>query len=107
VVLALAALAASTGDPRSRLPVLFAVAAAIAAIFVVQYFAWTRPGMPAVTGVVGRYFRPLAMAAALALPSFAHAAAARRKVAYAALANLTFITYSIMLHHITLSFCVS
>jgi len=107
VVLALAAVASSTGARRQRLPVLFAVAAAILAIFVLQYFDWTRPGMPAVTGVVGRYFTPLAMASALALPSFAYAESARRKVAYAALATLALITPAVMLHHIALRFYVS
>jgi len=60
-----------------------------------------------VTGVVGRYFTPLAIASALALPSFAYAETARRKLAYAALAALAFITPATMLHHIALRFYVS
>jgi uncharacterized membrane protein len=107
VVLALAAIASSIGAPRNRPLVLFAMATAILAIFVLQYFDWTRPGMPAVTGVVGRYFTPLAMASALALPSLAYAASERRMVAYAALATLAIITPAVMLHHIALRFYVS
>jgi uncharacterized membrane protein len=107
VVLALATIASATGAPRNRPLILIAVAAAILAIFVLQYFDWTRPGVPAVTGVVGRYFTPLAMAASLALPSFTYKASVRRKVAYAALATLALITPAIMLHHIALRFYVS
>ncbi len=71
-----------------------------------QYFDWTPPGTNHVQGVVRRYFIPLAMVLALALPAVRGADVMRLKVAYAALALFALVTRAIMLHHVALRFYI-
>lgn len=71
--LATAALAApwlAAGDVRPRLArlALLGTIFAVVTIFVLQYLTWSHPGQPVITGVLGRYFIPVALVLALAAP---------------------------------------
>ena len=74
-ILAAAATAAALGTRRgdggwrSRAAIAAAVLVAAAGVFAGQYLIWTKPGAEAVEGLQGRYFLPLALAAAGALPA--------------------------------------
>lgn len=101
---AIAALAAATfaglGQPArggGRLA-LFALAAVVltsAATFAALYILWTPVGAPVVTGVQGRYFLPIAMAAALVWQAVATPAPSRRLVRPPSLAVLLFPALSV------------
>ena len=71
LVLLAALLASRTPGPlgtRSRIAVAGLVAAAVGAIFALQYLSWSPIGSRTIDGVQGRYFLPLLPFLALALP---------------------------------------
>jgi uncharacterized membrane protein len=71
--LAAAALAAMDGPARGRRWVIAAAICVIIGVHALLYVDWTAPGTDHVNGVTGRHFLPLALAAGLALPSWARA----------------------------------
>jgi uncharacterized membrane protein len=103
VVLLLTALAGTQGPARRPMLPLAGAIIATFAIFVLQYLTWTWPGQPMVTGVLGRYFLPVAMILALALPRL------RIRVGtiacYAVLAQ-AIVTPAVMLHSIILRYYI-
>jgi hypothetical protein len=103
VVLVLAG-AAGTGGPARRpwLPLCGGLFA-LASIFVLQYFTWTWPGQPYVTGVLGRYFLPIMMVLALAAPSVRWGARLAPAAA-AAVALQALVTPAVMLHALLLRY---
>jgi uncharacterized membrane protein len=95
VVLALAA-AACAGPSRGKAVTAAGIAFAILTIFLLQWLTWTWPGQPEITGVLGRYFVPVAMMLGLALPA--------RKIRYlpqaawAAIAAIACVTPAVVIH---------
>ena len=92
----LAIAAVSTGGTTRLRRAPFAGAIfAIAAIFILQYLTWTWPGQMEITGVLGRYFIPVAIILALALPgrTIPH----MRNIAWAAIAVAASLTPAIMI----------
>jgi uncharacterized membrane protein len=79
IVLTVAAGAVVLADRQTRIgrvPRLVLAAAILlsaAAVFGIEYLTWTPPGAAAVEGVQGRYFLPLALLAAVALPTLGSA----------------------------------
>jgi uncharacterized membrane protein len=72
---------------------------AAVAIFVLQYLTWTWPGQLVITGVLGRYFTPLALVLALALPDWPRAARLRGPAMLGVLV-LAAVTPAVMVHAI-------
>ena len=101
VVLLLAVVAGTRGTARRPLLPLAGAALATLAIFVLQYFTWTWPGQPMVTGVLGRYFPPVAMVLLLALPRLPFRLGIAPWVAVGALAA---VTPAVMLHALILRY---
>jgi uncharacterized membrane protein len=97
-VAAVAALAGTNG-PALRIRLVWCgIGFATAAIFVLQYLTWTWPGQPVVTGVLGRYFIPPAMIAALGLPHLKWRRQRMHDAAVAALLALALVTPPVTLH---------
>jgi uncharacterized membrane protein len=103
VVLVLAALAGTQGAARRPLLPLAGAMIATLAIFVLQYLTWTWPGQPAVTGVLGRYFLPVAMLLTLALPRLPIRVGT---VACCAVFAQAIVTPAVMLHAIVLRYYI-
>ncbi len=101
LVLVLAFLAGTSGPARRPWAPCAAALFATAAIFILQYLTWTWPGQPVVTGVLGRYFLPIAMVLALALPRLNVRLGA---IIRPALLTQAAITPAIMLHAIMLRY---
>lgn len=97
LVLILAAVASAAGPARHIWLPLAGIAFAAVAIFVLQYLTWTWPGQLVITGVLGRYFTPLAMVLALALPAWPWAARVRGPAILGVLA-LAAVTPAVMVH---------
>jgi hypothetical protein len=97
-VIVIAAFASTTGPARHIWAVWAGIGFATAAIFVLQYLTWTWPGQPIVTGVLGRYFIPPAMIAALGLPQLRRGRFPMRAAAIAALMALAIVTPPVTLH---------
>ena len=70
---------------------------AFTTIFSLQYLTWSWPGQLVITGVLGRYFTPLAMVLALALPAWRHAPRLRTP-ANLGLVALAAITPAVTIH---------
>jgi uncharacterized membrane protein len=94
-VLCLAA-AACGGTARRAYAPAVGIAFAILTIFLLQWLTWTWPGQPEITGVLGRYFVPIAMVAGLALP--ARKIPHLPRIAWAAIAAAACITPVAMIH---------
>jgi uncharacterized membrane protein len=103
IVLLLAALAGTQGPARRPLLPLAGAIIATFAIFVLQYLTWTWPGQPVVTGVLGRYFPPVVMIMALALPRLPIRVGT---VACCAVLAQAIITPAVMLHSIILRYYI-
>ncbi len=95
VVLALAA-ASAAGSTRLRRAPLAGTLFAAAAIFVLQYLTWSWPGQDEITGVLGRYFIPLGIILALALPG--RRIPYMRHATWAAIILTAAVTPAIMIH---------
>jgi hypothetical protein len=102
-VLVLAALAGTDGPVRRPWWPLGAALFATVSIFVLQYLTWSRPGGIAVDGVLGRYFLPMAMILALALPRLPIRVG---KLAGLAVGLQAMVTPAVMLHAIVLRYYV-
>jgi uncharacterized membrane protein len=105
LVLILAAAASAAGSARMIWAPLAGCMFAAVAIFVLQYLTWTWPGQLVITGVLGRYFTPLAMVLALALPAWRWAARLRSS-ATLGLVALAAVTPAVMLHAILFRYYV-
>jgi uncharacterized membrane protein len=78
---------------------------AILSIFVLQYLTWTWPGQPMVTGVLGRYFIPPAIVAALALPQLKQTASTTiDRVSILSLIAMAAVTPPVTLHALALRY---
>ena len=97
LVLILAAGASAAGPSRLVWAPLTGIVFAAIAIFVLQYLTWTWPGQLVITGVLGRYFTPLAMVFPLALPAWPWATRLRGPATLGALA-LAAVTPAVMVH---------
>jgi uncharacterized membrane protein len=95
LVLALAAFACAGPTRLRRMPLAGSVFA-VAAIFILQYLTWSWPGQDEITGVLGRYFVPVALMLALVLP--ARRIPYFRKAAWAAIALVAATTPAVMIH---------
>lgn len=98
-VLLLATAASAAGPSRRPAWAAFAALFAIVAIFLLQYLAWTWPEQLVITGVLGRYFTPVAMVCALALPAWAKTVRLRR-AAFVAITVLAAVAPAVMLYAI-------
>jgi uncharacterized membrane protein len=103
VVVALAGLAGMAGPSRRAGWPLAGAVFAVVTIFVLQYLDWTWPGQPVVTGILGRYFLPVASVMTLALPRLDLRLG---KVALGAVAILAAVTPAVMLHALVLRYYV-
>jgi uncharacterized membrane protein len=74
--------------------------ATVAALFLIEYLLWTPVGDPAIYGIQGRYFIPLAIAAGIGLPHLQESPKTYRQVAavvvLSQLLTLFCLPYSIM-----------
>ncbi len=104
-VLALAGAAGTGGAARRPWLPLCGGLFAVFSIFVLQYFTWTWPGQPYVTGVLGRYFLPIMMVLALAVPRVGWAARLVRPAA-AAVAVQAIVTPAMMFHALLLRYYI-
>jgi uncharacterized membrane protein len=107
VCLALAVTAAVPPSSMGAAARWLAFAAALVAsmlIFASLYLAWTSPGGPAVLGVEGRYFLPVAVIAILALPTLPYNLPEARVLAFTAVALLPILTLGIMIRTIQLRY---
>jgi uncharacterized membrane protein len=104
-VLLLAACASTAGCTRRAWAAWAAIAFATITIFLLQYLTWTWPGQLVITGVLGRYFTPIAMAAALALPAWP-SAAKLRPAACTGIIALAAITPAVTIHTLLMRFYV-
>jgi hypothetical protein len=98
-----AALASTGGAAAQRSKVIAGSVLTIGAIFIVQFLDWTPPGTDHVTGVAGRYFIPVALAAGLALPNWPRVASFRWP-AIVMLSLFGVVTPAVMLHHIVVHY---
>ena len=96
-VLTLSTAASASGPARRPALAAAALLGAVIAIFVLQYLTWTWPGQLVITGVLGRYFTPLAMVLALALPAW-RPASHLVAPAWLAILLLAALTPAVMLH---------
>ena len=99
LVLILAAAASATFPARLIWAPFLGLVFAAVAIFVLQYLTWTWPGQLVITGVLGRYFTPLAMVLALALPAWRWAARLREAATLGVVA-LAAVTPAVMVQAI-------
>jgi uncharacterized membrane protein len=103
----LAAVASCAGPARSPWLPAAALAAAFAAILVLQYLAWTWPGQTVITGILGRYFTPFAMLLALALPRLGALPAGIVPLVNGATLALAAVTPAVTLHAIVLRYYIN
>ncbi len=103
LVLVLAGAAGAGGPARRPWLPLCGGLFAVVSIFVLQYFTWTWPGQPYVTGVLGRYFLPVMMVLALAVPRVAWGSRLRRPAA-AAIAVQAIVTPAVIFHALLLRY---
>jgi uncharacterized membrane protein len=99
LVLILAAGASAAGPARLIWAPLAGIVFTAVAIFVLQFLTWTWPGQLVITGVLGRYFTPLALVLALALPTWPWAVRLRG-AATAGILVLAGVTPAVMVHAI-------
>ncbi len=104
VVLVLAGMAGMAGPARRPWWPLGGAVFAVVTIFVLQYLDWTWPGQPVVTGVLGRYFLPVAVVTTLALPRLDLRLG---WLAGGGLAVLAAVTPAVMLHALVLRYYTS
>jgi uncharacterized membrane protein len=105
-VLGLAALAGMTGNLRRPAYSLLAAGFAVCTILILQYLDWTPVGSDHVAGVVGRYFIPLVLVLALALPSAKRLAATRRFASRAGLVVLALVTPGTIMQHVAMRYYI-
>jgi uncharacterized membrane protein len=77
---------------------------AVALVFALQYLSWTAPGSDLVDGVQGRYFIPVAVVFALAMPSWRGLGARARPFALVGLASLGVVTPVVVVHALVMRY---
>jgi hypothetical protein len=103
-VLASCFVSAWHGESRRPWLPLMSCCGAVALVFALQYLSWTAPGSDLVDGVQGRYFIPVAVVFALAMPSWRGLGARARPFALVGLASLGVVTPVVVVHALVMRY---